>query len=229
MKAAAPLPALAFQQVVALLWKDVLVEWRTKELFSGMGLFAVVVLVVFNFALDLRQELARTLGPGVLWSAVLFAGLLGLGRSFALERDRGTLEGLLLVPMDRSLLYLGKTVAVFLFMLLVEAVTVGVFLVLFDVPIALLAFLPLALLATFGLAVVGTLFAAMAVHTRAREVLLPLLLLPILVPVVIAAVQGTVAIVHGDSPGPALTLLVAFDALFLGLGSLLFDFVVEDS
>jgi heme exporter protein B len=229
MSVARPSSALALQQVVALLWKDLMVEWRTKELFSGMGLFAMVVLVVFNFALDLRQELARTLGPGVLWAAVLLAGLLGLGRSFALERDRGTLEGLLLIPMDRSLLYLGKTAALFLFMLLVEAVTVAVFLALFDVPLDLLAFLPLAVLSTFGLAIVGTLFAAMAVHTRAREVMLPLLLLPILVPVVIAAVQGTVAIVHGEPPGTALALLVAFDALFLGLASFLFDFVVEDS
>jgi heme exporter protein B len=139
-----------------------------------MVLYVAVVLVIYNFAFEFRRDTVAALAPGVLWSAVIFSGLLGLGRAFAAEQDQGTLEGLLLCPIDRGLIFLGKLLANLLFMLLVEAITVPLFVSLFDVPLPLLAVMPLLLLGSLGFAILGTLFAAMAAHTRAREMMLPL-------------------------------------------------------
>jgi heme exporter protein B len=220
------------RQVRALLWKELLIETRSRESILAAVVFALLVLVIFSFAFDLRVENAAAVAPGVLWATVAFAGVLSLGRSFARERDRGTLEGLLLAPMDGSALYLSKMLANLAVMLLVEAVTLPVYVALFAVRVDLGRLLLVLVLGTLGMAGVGTLFAAMAAHTRAREVLLPLLLFPVQVPVVLAAVKSTSAAIRLDALEPAdpanwLGLLVAFDALFLALSVLLFDFALE--
>jgi heme exporter protein B len=222
------------RQVRALFWKDLVVELRSRESITASLVFALLVLAIFNFAIDVDPERIATVAPGMLWVTITFAGTLTLGRAFARERDRRTLEGLLLAPVDRSALYLAKLGVVLLAMLVLEAAVLPVFLALFgsyarvDLP-RLLLVLPLGAL---GYAGVGTLFAAVAAHTRAREVMLPVLLFPVQVPLILAAVKTTAAAM----PGPAapvpdtaswLGLLVAFDVLFLALSVLLFEYAIE--
>jgi len=220
-------------QLRALIWKEALVEARARETVLAGAVFALLVLVIFNFAFDLRVENVAEVAPGVLWVTVTFAGILGLGRAFARERDRRTLDGLLLAPVDRSALYLAKTVASFVAMLVVEVIAVPAFIALFNVSVVFPLLIVGLLLGTLGLAGVGTLFAAIAAHTRAREVLLPLLLFPIQVPVILATVKTTGAAIRipGVEPtdvGQWLGLLIAFDAIFLSLSVVLFDFVIDE-
>jgi heme exporter protein B len=221
------------QQLRALLWKEVLIELRARETVLAGAVFALLVLVIFNFAFDLRVENVAEVAPGVLWVTVTFAGVLSLGRAFARERDRRTLDGLLLAPVDRSALYLAKAAASFAAMLVVQLVAVPAFIALFNLSVVLPLLVLGLLLGTLGLAGVGTLFAAIAAHTRAREVLLPLLLFPIQVPVILATVKTTGAAIRvpGAEPpevGQWLGLLVAFDALFLALSVLLFEYAIEE-
>src|SRR3982074_415350 len=222
-----------FRQLRTLIWKDLLVEARGRETVLAGAVFALLVLVIFNFAFDLRVENVAAVAPGVLWVTITFVGVLNLGRAFARERDRRTLDGLLLAPVDRSALYLAKVVTSVVSMLVVEVVALPAFIALFnlvvDLPLLVLALV----LGTVGLAGVGALFAAIAAHTRAREVMLPLLLFPIQVPVILATVKSTGAAIRVpglDPPdvGMWLGLLIAFDALFLGLSVLLFDYAIEE-
>lgn len=216
-------------KTLVVLWKDILLEYRTKEILSGTAVFSLLVIVVFNFAFDLRVESIVAVAPGALWVAFAFAGVLGLGRSFVLERDRGSWEGLLLCPIDRGSIYLGKLIGNVVFIGMVELVTLPIATALFNVPLVTPAIgLPI-LLGTVGFAAVGTLFAAIAANTRAREVLLPVLLFPIAVPVLIASVKATGDALAGQVGGsPWLGLLLVFDALYLALGSVVFEFAVED-
>lgn len=216
-------------QTAAILRKDLLLEYRSRDVFTGMFVFALVVLVVFNFAFDLRVEQPEAVAPGVLWVTVVFAGVLGVGRTVALEKDRGTLDGLLLAPVDRGAIYLAKTAANAVFMLLVEAITIPAFAALFNAPVLRWELLGIAVLGTLGFACVGTLFATLAANSRARELLLPVLLLPVLVPVLIAAVQATGALFHPAAlPGPPwVSLLIAFDLIFGVVGFLLYEYVLE--
>lgn len=221
-------------QLRALIWKEALVELRARETILAGAVFALLVLVIFNFAFDLRVENVAEVAPGVLWVTVTFAGVLSLGRAFARERDRRTLEGLLLAPVDRAALYLAKVVANFGSMVAVQVVAVPAFIGLFNVRVELPLLITGLLLGTLGFAGVGTLFAAIAAHTRAREVLLPLLLFPIQVPVILATVKTTGAAIRVPGVEPPdisqwLGLLVAFDALFLSLSVLLFEYAIEES
>ena len=188
-----------------------------------------MVLVLFNFAFDLRVERVQSVAPGVLWVAFTFAGVLALGRAFAREQDRGTLEGLLLAPVDRGAIYLAKLLASLTFMLIVEAASLPAYVGLFNLELDWLAFLPVVGFGTLGLAAVGTLLAAMSANTRAREVMLPLLLFPLVVPLLIATVKATAQALGGpaEEGHPWLGLLVAFDAIFIAVSLLVFDFVVE--
>jgi heme exporter protein B len=220
-------------QLRTLIWKDLLVEARGRETVLAGAVFALLVLVIFNFAFDLRVENVAAVAPGVLWVTITFVGVLSLGRAFARERDRRTLDGLLLAPVDRSALYLAKVLTSIASMLVVEVVALPVFIGLFNLAVDLPLLMLALVLGTIGLAGVGTLFAAIAAHTRAREVLLPLLLFPIQVPVILATVKSTSAAIRVpglDPPevGQWLGLLVAFDALFLGLSVLLFDYAIEE-
>jgi heme exporter protein B len=226
-------PASYAQQLRALIWKEALVELRGRETVLAGAVFALLVLVIFNFAFDLRVENVAEVAPGVLWVTVTFAGVLSLGRAFARERDRRTLDGLLLAPVDRAALYLAKVAASFGSMVLVEVVAVPAFIGMFNVRVELPLLIVGLLLGTLGLAGVGTLFAAIAAHTRAREVLLPLLLFPIQVPVILATVKTTGAAIRVpgvETPdvGQWLGLLVAFDALFLALSLVLFEFAIDE-
>jgi heme exporter protein B len=216
------------EQVLTILWKDIRCELRSKQTWTGMGLFALLVLVIFNFAFDLRVDNKAAIAPGVLWVAFVFASLLGLGRTIAAEREKGSLDRLLLCPVDRKAIYLAKLLGNMLFIGVVEIVALPVFAALFDVPL-FGALLPIVLLGTLGIAGIGTLFSAMAAATQARELLLPILVFPLIVPVVIAAVRatGTLMVPVVNEP-PWLGLMAAFDIIFLTVSMLTFEYVIEE-
>jgi heme exporter protein B len=219
------------RQIAAIIWKDVVAELRTKDIFSAMFVFALLAVLIFEFAFDLRVENVKQVAPGVLWVAISFAGVLGLNRSFALEKDKGSMEGLLLAPVDRSAIYFGKMIGNVLFMLVTEALVIPIFIILFNLPLYLPGILLVVLLGTVGFAGVGTLFSAMAVNTRAREVLLPILLFPIVVPVLIAAVRLTGGFLDNIPLSENinwLQLLVVFDIVFVAIAFVTFDYVVEE-
>jgi heme exporter protein B len=224
------------RQVATLVAKDLLAEWRGKEMLSATAVFAVLVLMVFTFAFDLRAENAALVAPGALWVAIAFAATLGLGRSMAQEAERGTLEGLLLCPVERSTLYCAKLAGNLIFTGGLELCLLPVYAVLFNVPVFRPALPVVLFLGTVGFVAAGTLFAAMAAGARAREILLPVLLLPIAVPVLIAAVKATATVLDGPSGGldslaaaaPWLKLLAGFDVLFVAAGVLAFEYVVEE-
>jgi heme exporter protein B len=168
--------------------------------------------------------------PGALWVAFIFASLLGLGRTIAAEQDGGSLDRLLLCPVDRKAIYLAKLLGNLLFIGVVEIVALPVFAALFDVPLVVGQLIPIVLLGTLGVATIGTLFSVMAAATRARELLLPLLVFPLIVPIVIAAVRATGSLLApgGANEPPWLGLIIAFDIIFLSLATLLFQYVIED-
>ena len=217
------------EQVIAILWKDVRYELRSKQMWTGMGLFALLVLVIFNFAFDLRVDNKAAVAPGALWVAFVFASLLGLGRTIAAEREMGSMDRLLLCPVDRKAIYLAKLLGNMLFIGVVEIVALPIFAALFDVPLFVGTLLPIVFLGTLGIAAVGTLFAAMAAATRARELLLPILVFPLIVPIVIGAVRatGTLLVPAANEP-PWLGLIAAFDVIFLTVSMLTFEYVVEE-
>jgi heme exporter protein B len=222
---------LFLRQVAAIVHKDVIAELRTKEMFSSMFVFALLAVVIFNFAFDLRVADAAAIAPGVLWVSVAFAGMLGLNRSFVLEKDRGCLDGLLLAPVDRSAIYFGKVAGNFLFITVVEAIILPIFSALFNVNLIQPWILLVILLGTLGFSGVGTLFSAMAVHTRAREVFLPVLLFPVVVPALIAAVKLTAGFLDGQrliDMANWMQLLVAFDVVLIAVSYMTFDYVVEE-
>lgn len=216
----------------AVVWKDLLVERRSKEGVNALGFFAVLLLFLFAFALGPDRERLRAALPGLLWIAFLLTGLLGLGRAFLVERENDCLEGLILAPGDVSAIYLGKLGATVSLMLAMEAAflfAVGIFYNL-DLWGAFPRLLLVAFLGTVGFAALGTLFAAMTVRLRAREVLFPLLLLPLVVPVLLASVRLTEAALDGAPWGIVghwVRLLVGFDVIFVVAGLLTFEFVLE--
>jgi heme exporter protein B len=211
--------------------KDMRLEARTKETFSAVLAFAVIIAFVFGFAFDPSPSVIALVGPGIIWVAYVFTGILGMNRTFAVERDRGTLEGLLLAPVGREAIYAGKLASTTTIMLVVEVLLYPVFLLLFELNLFNIWFVLVTVTATVGFATVGTLFSAIAAHTRAREVLLPLLFLPIILPVMIGAVASTSAALSGDGWGGVgkwLQFIIAFDLVFLVLSSWAFDFVLEE-
>lgn len=218
------------RRALAIAWKDILIEFRSRQFLGAMLAFTLVTIVTLNFAFDLDRGNRGSDAAGALWIAFFFAGMLGLGRSIALERDRGTLEGLLLTPTDGGTIFLGKFLATLLSILLVEVVTLPIFAVLYNLPALHPWVLGIALVGTVGFAGLGTLFSAVASSGRAREVLLPLLLFPLLVPVLLGAVQATALVFQGERGDLVawFNLLVAFDVIFVTLAYLGFSYVIEE-
>jgi len=218
-------------KVWVIVVKDVAAELHTREMVSAMLVFAVLSLLIFSLALDLRGAVARAAGPGVLWVTVAFAGTLALSRSLAREQQSGCIDGLLLAPMDRSAIFFGKALGNLIFMAVVEIVLLPLFSALFDVALLRPGVLLVVALGTLGYAAVGTLLASIAVNTRAREVMLPVLLLPLAIPLLIAAVQATGGLVEGASLGEVggwLRLLVIYDLVVVAVAMLTYDYVVEE-
>lgn len=213
--------------------KDLVLELRSRTAFLSMLVFTALVLTIFNFARDPTAVSGLDLAPGTLWITFSFAGLLGMNRAFALERENRALDGLLLAPLSRSALYLGKVLANLVFVTAVEAVALPLFALFFNVPV-LPVLGPLALviaLTAIGFVGVGTLMSTMAVSTRFAELMLPVLMLPFLVPTIIPAVQITSRLFAGRPFAEQfawLKLLIGFDVVFLILCFLVFDWTVEE-
>ncbi|RLC92723.1 MAG: cytochrome C biogenesis protein [Chloroflexi bacterium] len=219
------------RQVYAIVAKDIAAELHTREMVSAMLVFAVLAMFIFSFALDLRGAMARAAAPGVLWATVTFAGTLGLSRSLAREQQSGCIDGLMLAPVDRSAIYFGKAIGNLIFMGVVEIVLLPLFSALFNVSLLRPGVLLVMALGTVGYGAVGTLLAAIAVNTRAREVMLPVLLLPLAIPALIAAVQATAGLVDGGTladVGGWTQLLVAYDLVIVAVSMLTFGYVVEE-
>lgn len=200
--------------VVAVVRKDLVVEWRSRQLFASMVVFALLVILIFNFALELDALARAELSAGVLWSTFAFAGTLGLSRGWAIEREGRALDGLLLAPVDRSAIYFGKAIANMIFMLLVALVTLPVYGILYNVALFQVGLLAVVSLGAWSYSAVGTLLAAMASQARSRDLLLPVLLFPLLIPVLIAAVRCSSLFLQGQAmefiwPSLNLPLLLA--------------------
>jgi heme exporter protein B len=218
------------RQTWAIVAKDLAAEIHTREIFNAMFVFAVLALLIFSFALDLRGATARAAAPGVLWATIAFAGNLGLSRSMTHEQQTGGLEGLLLAPVDRTVIFFGKALGNLILMLIVELVLLPLGTALFNVSLLRLPVLLILLLGTIGYAAVGTLLAAIAVNTRAREVMLPILLLPLAVPLLIAAVQATGGLLEGLTLAEVnawMRILVVYDLVMLAVAVLTFEYAIE--
>ncbi|SVE43511.1 uncharacterized protein METZ01_LOCUS496365 [marine metagenome] len=216
---------------MAILWKDVLLESRTRETVIPIFVFSFLVIIVFNFVIDPNPALVEAVAPGILWVAFTFAGMLGLNRTFSMEKEQGGIEGLMMCPVGRDLVYLGKMLGTFLFILLVELIMLPIFAAISNLPLLEPGLWIITVLATFGFASVGATFSAIAVNTKAKEILLPILFFPIAAPVIIAAAEATRAVLAGDPIADYsrwLQLMAAFDVMFVVVGSITFDFILGE-
>jgi heme exporter protein B len=226
-------PSASFAQAVAaVVRKDLTAEFRSRELLSAMLVFSMLVILIFNFALELDIKTRQSVTAGVLWTTFAFAGTLGLNRSMAVEKDRGCLDGLLLAPVDRSAIYFGKVISNLAFMFIVEAIVLPLYYFLYTPknffhPGLLLVIV----LGSIGYIAVGTLLASMSVQARTRDVLLPILLFPVAIPVLLAAVKASTGFLNGAAMSeiwPPLNLLIVYDVIFTAVAFMVFDAVVEE-
>ncbi len=217
--------------VGAIAWKDLAGEFRSRELFSAMMVFSILVIVIFNFALELDIVTRRSVTSGVLWVTFAFAGTLGLNRSLSSEKDQGCLDGLLLAPVDRAAIYFGKTIGNLAFMLVVEAIVLPLYSFLYGMNLFHPGLLGVILLGSIGYTAVGTLLATMSVQTRSRDFLLPILLFPVALPVLIAAVKASGGILAADDMSfitPWVNMLIVYDVIFIAVAFMVFEFVVQE-
>jgi heme exporter protein B len=213
--------------------KDLLIELKTKDSMNSMLFFGIIVLIIFNFALGAQHDSIQSAVPGILWISFSFSGILALNRIFAAEKENGCLQGLMMIPGDRGVIYLGKMLAVTVFMLIAETVLFILSLVFFNLTVwKEIPFLGIVFfIGTLGFTSVGTLLSAIAVNTKLREVLLPLMLFPVILPILINAVEAT-SIILNTSDYSALklpiTVMSVFTLVFGTLAYLLFEYVLED-
>ncbi len=216
-----------------LAWKDLRVEYRSRQAFLTTLFFALLILIIFNFAFDPGSPATREAAPGILWASLIFPGVIQLNRSFQAEAEEGTLYGIVLSPVDRGVIFLGKQLANWIFMLAIDLFILVAFVVFynFGFSASLLWIVLLLVLATAGFTAVGTVFAAMLSSIRGRDVLLPVLLFPILVPIIVAAVNATQEVLligEFEFFEKWVQLLVSFDVIYLAAGFLVFDYVVGE-
>jgi len=220
-----------WRAMLAVLWKDLAAELRSREVLTSMLVFALLVILIFNFALELQPGLQKALISGILWVTFAFAGTLGLNRSMAMEKDRGCLDGLLLAPVDRSAIFFGKALSNLIFMLIVAAIILPLFSLLYNVNLINPGLILVILLGSVGYVAVGTLLSTMAVQTRTRDVMLPILLFPLVIPVLISAIKGSSGFLEGLEMVeiiPWLNLLIVYDVIFIAVAFMVFDYVVEE-
>ncbi len=215
-----------------VVWKDLISEWRTRETISSMLFFALIVILVFSFSFAMDQDAARQLIAGIIWVSFTFTGIIGIGKSFTSELQNDCMESLQMSPVPKGAIYLGKVTANFLFMLAVEMMLFPLFVIFFNLDVVedLGTLFIIFVLATLGLSSVGTLFSALTVQIRAREVMLPVLLLPLAIPVMIAAVESTRGALNGDPYefySQWLHLLAIFDIIFTVVSFWLFEFILD--
>jgi heme exporter protein B len=220
-----------WSKVFAIARKDTLSELRSREILSSVLMFALLVIVIYEFAFGGNPDTVKTVAPGMLWTTFVFAGMLSLNRAFIPEKEQGCLEGLMICPVSREAIYVGKALSSLLFMLIVEAISLVAFTVLFNLSVISLPVLTITVLTTIGFVAVGTLFSALSVNTKAREMVLPILFLPIVIPILIGAVNGTQAALDSGSftgIGSWLQIIIAFDVIFSVVSFLTFDFIVVE-
>lgn len=220
-----------WKNALAIAWKDTLSEMRSMEVTSSVLLFALLVIVTFNFAFGTDPELMKQIAPGMLWTTFVFAGILSLNRAFIPEKEQGCLEGLMICPVSRDVIFAGKALSSLLFLLIVEAVALLAFAMLFSIPVLSPQILLITLVTTIGFVAVGTLFSALAVNTKARETVLPILFMPIVFPIIMGAVKASQIAIGGGTwaeMGSWLQLIIAFDVIFLVVSFFTFDFVIVE-
>jgi heme exporter protein B len=219
-------------QVWEVVRKDFLLEARSRAHFNAMLFFALMILLIFSFALGPSAGRLRAAAGGLLWLAFIFSGLLAFGQMYQAEAENDAFEGLLLIAQSRSAIYAGKVLAVALMMLVIEAIVAPVMALLYDLNLwsALPTLFPIALLGTLGFAAIGALYGALTMSLRAREVLLPLLLLPVTVPVILGAVKASTIVLTSSHESLTLwfSLLVAYDLIFLTAGLLIYEYAVGE-
>ena len=217
--------------ILTIAGKDLRAELRSRQLIGAMGLFALLATMVFYFTLESRADVRLAALPAVLWVTIVFAGTLGLNRSLAQEHDRGSLDGLLLAPIDRVALFYGKLIGTWLFSLVVAAIVTVALSILFNVGLFMPSWWGIIVLGTVGFATVGTLIGSMAVHARGRETTFPILILPVALPIIMASVNASNAILAGlplSDWAAWPVMLASSDVIFLALASMLFEFVIEE-
>ena len=220
-------------QIGAIVWKDLLIELRSRERVTAMGAFAVLAAVLFNFSIDTTTTRPQDVAPGLIWMTIVFGGLLGVGRTFHLENQDGAMQGVLTSPTPKDAVFLGKALANFALLFVVSLLVLGVFMLFFSLELGSSpAMLVLVLgLGSLGFVALGTLFAAMSSGTNMGETLLPILLFPLLLPMVVYAVGATTSLMAGRPVAEvegSVRMLAAFSLMAVAAGATLFRFVVED-
>ena len=217
--------------IIAILKKDLLQERRTKETFIPILIFGMLVILIFGFAVNPSPVVLASIAPGLVWVAFVLAGFLAANRSLVIEIQEETIDLLLLAPIAREFIYYGKLLATYLLMLFVELLMLPVLAILFEINLLNIEFALILMIATFGLAVVGTLLSAISVNTKTREVMLPILFFPMIIPIIICAVASTELVLGGSGLGDIrgwLQMLLIFDIVFFVLAGLCFDFILEE-
>ncbi|HOW90696.1 MAG TPA: heme exporter protein CcmB [Anaerolineaceae bacterium] len=217
--------------VLAIFWKDLLAERRTREILGTMLVFALTVILVFVFAFDLSVEMRSKAAPGVIWVTLCFAGTISLNRSMSLEKDREGFDGLLLAPIDRTAIFFGKALVNWVYLLITAAIIVPVYALFNNVNLFFPGFFGVILLGTLGYILTGTLLSSLSLQLRARDMLLPVLLFPVLIPLLLSAVRASTILLQGGIEGELSTwfmLLAGYDLLFAAIGLLIFDKIIEE-
>ena len=220
-----------WRAIRTIIWKDLSIEMRKKTLVSALLIFSVMVTLVFTFALDLDKSTKDNVAVGVLWVTFVFSSTLGLNQTFANEKNQNSLEGMLLSPIDYTAIFVGKFISTYIFVIIVEIIVIPMFYILYGIPLFSPLFILIVLLGSFGYTLVGTLLASIATRTRAREIMLPILLLPVAMPIIIASVQCSNAILSGAHWGQfsnAFNLVIVYDIIFLGVAIMTFDYLIQE-
>ena len=220
-----------FYHLFVMVRKDFLLEVRSKDVVLPVFIFSFLVVVTFNFALESTPNTANLIVPGILWVSVLFGAMVGFGRMFLSESEQGAFQGLLTAPIGRDVIFFGKVFSNVLFLLLIESILLPILVVLFNVTLSPLYMLYVSIPALFGISLSGMLFASISMNMRAKEVMLPILFLPVVVPIILGAVESTYAVMNGDNLDQFLkwiTLMIVFDLIYSVLGPVSFTMIVED-
>tara|TARA_B100001750_G_scaffold247509_1_gene273521 strand:+ start:25191 stop:25865 length:675 start_codon:yes stop_codon:yes gene_type:complete len=217
--------------IKTILWKDLLLELKSKDVIISIVSFALLALVIFNFAFGSSPQLASLIAPGAIWVSITFAGVIGLNRLFVIEHDQGSIIGLLLTPVSKDSIFFGKMLSMFVFLTISEIILLPIYAILFNTSITHPIFLLIVVLGTIGFASLGTLFSAMAVNTRSREIMLPVMFLPIVMPILIGSVVASANILDGGGWSDAargIHIIIVFDVLSLVVSPLLFEHIMQE-
>ena len=220
-----------FNVVFSIFWKDLLAERRTREILGTMLVFALTVILIFVFAFDLSIEMRSKAAPGVIWVTLCFAGTISLNRTMSLEKDREGFDALLLAPVDRTAIFVGKALVNWIYLLITAAILLPVYALFNNVNLFNWGVAGVILLGTLGYILTGTLLSTLSLQLRTRDMLLPVLLFPVLIPLLLAVVRASTILLQGGIQGELSTwllLLAGYDLIFMALGVMVFDKIIEE-